>query len=344
MKRIVHITPTLPPVINGLGDFSYLVSQSIGELYEAEQFFLVVNKPPGNIDDNVSEFNAGNLYNKLIDARPDAVILHFVGYAYQIKGLPFYMPKALQKLKKETNCKVLVYFHELYATSNNILSTAFYTSYLQKAIVKQLYAVANQTFTNCVLYKGILSAALNGKPNTVIVTGLCSNIPEAYYNTHIAKEASSMVIFGSQTSRSAIYGNPFFNRVIKDSGIKTIYDIGAGSMNYYSPDVDFRPLGKLAAEDIAPYLNKSAYGAYDYAPHIIGKSGILSAYAAFSVVPINFSAIKEKVLDGLVPEKEYFDTASALPVHDMNTACTGLQNWYKQRTQKSIASTIIQHL
>ncbi|MCE7067144.1 hypothetical protein [Dyadobacter sp. CY326] len=344
MKRIVHITPTLPPAINGLGDFSFLLSQTLEELYPSEAFFLVKDLPPGNKAGQVTEFSAADFYTKLSDCRPDVVMLHFVNYAYQEKGLPFYMPKALKKLKQHTNCKVLVYFHELYATSTSMLRTAYYTTYLQKIIVKQLYALADQTFTNCQLYKVLLSELLKGKPNTLIVTGLCANIPEAYYNKSIRKEDAAMVIFGSQSSRASIYGNPLFNNVIKNAGIQTIYDIGAGHMSYTGAQVQFNALGKLPAEDIAPYLNRCAYGALDYPPHLLGKSGILSAYAAYGVMPINFNAIKEEILDGLTNGADYFDTASALPVKDAEAARTRLLAWYKKRNQKSIATSVIQTL
>jgi len=344
MKRIVHITPTLPPNINGLGDFSYLLAQAMETLVEVETVFVVNSMPAGELENNVVEFNADNLYNKLYDIRPDAVILHFVSYAYQKKGLPFYMPKVLQKLKQETGCKILVYFHELHSATKNVLTTAFYIFPLQKIIIKQLYYLADQTFTNCVYYKTRLSKALGGKPNNVIVTGLYSNIPEKYYNEAVVKEDTCMVIFGSEILRNQIYGSKHFDRVVKALGIKTIYDIGAGDMEYNNPDVNFNKLGKLPAEDIAVYLNKATYGAIEYPTRFLGKSGIQSAYAAFGVIPINFNELDQPLLDGLVRNVDYFDAHSPLPVQNKQEVRSLLKKWYSQRDLPSITKKIIQYI
>ncbi|MVN92127.1 glycosyltransferase family 4 protein [Mucilaginibacter aquatilis] len=343
MKKIVHITPTLPPAINGLGDFSYLMAQTTKELIEAEIVFAVNDLPPGDLEFKVIDFNAGNLYTKVFEQNPDVVVIHFVIYAYQKKGLPFYMPKVVKQLKKTLGCKILVYFHELYAVTTNVLSSAFFIFPLQKIIVRQLYNLADQTFTNCVYYKTRLSNALGGKPNNVIITGLYSNIPEAYYDHNIAKDESCMVIFGSATSRSNIYTSTHFASVIEKLGVKTIYDIGAGDMNCNVPGVLFKKLGKLPAEDIAVYLNKATYGAIEYPIRFLGKSGIQSAYAAFEVIPINFNELNQPLLDGLTRNVDYFDYNSPLPITNKQAVRDKLRLWYSQRNRMAVTKKVIEH-
>ncbi len=100
--HIVHITPALPPAINGLGDFSKILVDNLKEKGYKKNTFLIVGIDPGNkaIEEPVVQFNKNNLYQKLESLAPYTIILHYVGYAYSRYGVPFYLSEALKTYKE----------------------------------------------------------------------------------------------------------------------------------------------------------------------------------------------------------------------------------------------------
>lgn len=342
MKTVVHIMPTIPPTINGVGDFGYFLAEAMGEHADLNNIFLVKNLPDVKLN-KVDKFDSQILADKLYQYKPQAIILHFVNYSFHSKGMPFYLLKSLKTIKALSDCKVMIYFHELYSSSNSMLKLSFYTNFLQKRIVKQLYDLADHTFTNCDQYQALLYKIVKDK-NRNTVTGLFSNISDELYNDSVHKEDHTMVIFGSLTRRNKVYSNPNFQNLIKKLEIKEIYDIGSGQISVNSAEVTFHIKGALSVEDVAYYLNKAKFGGLDYRPHILGKSGILSAYAAFGVIPVNFNSEKESLLDGLKEDINYINSCSSFTQNNFQVMKQNVCNWYKPRNRNSIARLINNHL
>ena len=342
MKTIVHIMPTIPPRINGVGDFGYFLAEAMAEQTDLNNIFLVKKLPDAELN-NTEKFDSDTLTNKLYQHKPQAIIVHFVNYSYHSKGLPFYLIKALKSAKALLKCKIVIYFHELFSSSKSLLKLSFYTNTLQKYIVKQLYNLADHTFTNCDQYESLLYGIVNNKGRNT-VTGLFSNISDGLYNDSITKEDNSMIVFGSLARRNKIYNNPDFDHLIKKLYIKEIYDIGAGQINVDDFDVNIHIKGALPVEDVAYYLNKAKFGGIDYRPQIIGKSGILSAYAAFGVIPVNFNVEKESLSDGLKEGINYINSFSSSSQSGFEIMKQNVCNWYKPRKRNNIARLINSHL
>lgn len=224
-----------------------------------------------------------------------------------------------------------------------MLKLSFYTSFLQKRIAKQLYNLADHTFTNCEQYQLLLYNIVKDKTRNT-VTGLFSNIADKLYNDSVHKEDHTMVIFGSLPRRNKIYNNPDFKDLIKKLDVKEIYDIGPGQISVNNAEVSLHVKGALPIEEVAYYLNKATFGGLDYRPHILGKSGILSAYAAFGVIPVNFNTEKESLLDGLKEDINYIDSDSSFTQSNFQVMKQNVCNWYKPRNSNSIAGLIYSYL
>jgi hypothetical protein len=273
-------------------------------------------------------------------------MLHYVGYAYNEAGLPFYLVRGLKKYKRDVSCRVLVFFHEIYATSKSFLKLPFYTSIFQKLIVYQLCRMANTVFTNCALYKEYLERINGNHKLTIIPTGIFSNVPEELFDHKIKKEDHSLVVFGTHRNRKAVYDNPKFDQLLERLKVKSLYDIGPGINHYEHPGVKVYATGSLPHQVLAEYLNKAKFGALSYKPHLLGKSGIFSAYGAYGIIPINVNLFPQLPCDGLVEGKNYFTWRSDLESSAIDEHTTKLEilKWYRTHDQKAVVEKIKMHL
>ncbi len=343
---ILHITPALPPAINGLGDFSKILVDNLKEKGFKKNSFLVYDKDQSNdeVEEAVIQLNRKDLYGDLEKLRPDTIILHYVGYAYEKNGLPFYLYLGLEKYKKNYVCKILVFFHELYSSSYNPFKLPFYSHYFQKKIVEKLYNLSFITFTNCEVYKTMLQKLIKKRTSNNICTGIYSNIPDNLFKSEIDKINHLMAVFGSNTRRRAVYTNRGFLNLLEKIKVKEIYDIGPGSVSFSHPSINFVAKGSLPPNEVAILLNKARFGAIEYPADILGKSGIFSAYAAFGVIAINLN-LKEGILyDKLVEGKNYFTLDTNIIEADFEIIEEEIKKWYSTRSTKQITKVIAKYL
>ena len=342
MKTILHITPSMPPEINGLGDFCYILSRNLEREGYTDQAFLVRKHPALNTIKNIYAFAPGN-FEKALDAfRPEVVLLHYVGYGYSAQGTPWYLVRGLRNYKRKSGCRMLVFFHELYADSNSIFKLPFYTHRLQKAIVKQLYALADSTFTNCDSYTQLLKRIGDKTSDKTICTGIFSNVPDNLFDDGLAKDPQSMVVFGSLARRKLVYNHSWFVSLLQDLEVKRLYDIGPGDVAFTAPGIAWNKMGPLAAVELAGCLNSVNFGCLCYKPHLLGKSGILSAYAAFGVIPINLNYSGDSPGDGLVEGRNYFSRATGIRPNNImeDDARRQLRIWYNSHNQYAVSEKI----
>lgn len=345
LQKIVHITPALPPAINGVGDFSALLVKNFCECgYTNNLFFVTRHELEHRQYDNVFQFNQKDFYAKLLATNPATIILHYAGYSYHQKGLPFYLVADLKRYKKKTGCRVLVFFHELYSSSNSLFKLSFYTNPFQKKVVRELYALSDKTFTNCLWYQNLLRRVLRRHPVKNSCTGIFSNVPDDLYDAGVEKNSTAAVVFGSAQRRKAVYDNPQLPALLDRAGIKLIYDIGPGKIEFSQSSIKFMPLGCLAPADVAHYLNEARFGLIDYPPALLAKSGIFSAYTAFGLVPVNTYSKAEALSDGLEEGINYFNLESALPLLVHGEVKQAVTDWYKGRNQQAITNSILQYV
>jgi len=340
--RIAHITPALPPAVNGLGDFSVILAESLAREGWDDFLFLVRH---GQRHDGaaVDSFGPGTLFKTLQHHNVDVIILHYVGYAYDRHGVPLYLARALKRYQHWRRCKIVVFFHELYAPAVSLLEMSFYTSNLQKMIVKNLFALADAVFTNCAYYEDTLRRLVGGTVERGIATGVFSNVPESGYDPQQTKDDGSMVVFGSYHRRKAVFENPRLRIVLQRLHIRRLYDVGPGVTTFRQSGIEVITFGALPVADIAPILNSAGYGALIYKPHLLGKSGIFAAYAAFGVIPINLTSSDYPLYDDLAPGVNYFSwsTVTKWGIPDPAISRPALRDWYRFRDRTAIANRVV---
>jgi hypothetical protein len=338
MKKIIHIAPALPPAINGLGDFCKILADNLGREGYTDNWFMIRRNARSEPDKRIQSFKPHTFYDVLQRQKADVVILHYVGYAYEKRGMPFYIVNGLKKYKRRTSCRLLVFFHELYSSSNSLFDLSFYTSGFQKIIVRELGDMADTLFTNCGVYRELLQRILGSDTIQPICTGIFSNVPDELYDQRIGKEENSMVVFGSAHKRNAVYDHRRFAELVQQLGINTLYDVGPGDSHCHLPKVKVHTKGSLSSGELASCLNAVEFGALSYPPHLLAKSGIFSAYTAFGVIPLNLTVTDGTLCDGLVEGRNYFTwRPETIPeVFNYDIAREEILKWYHTHDQKII--------
>ena len=340
MKKVIHISPTLPPIVNGLGDFCKILAKNLECDGFIENIFLVRTACSDQTEHNVYTFQSSTFYEILSAQKADVIILHYVGYAYNRYALPFYLLSGLQRLKRKFKCRLLVFFHEIYSSSSSFLKLPFYTEWLQRLIIRKLMTIADKAFTNCSRYRVLLDEIMGRRTqeNLVECTGIFSNIPEDLFNANVSKEEKTLVVFGSCNNRRLVYRNRSFPQLLERLGIDTILDIGPGESGLDNCTVPVVKMRVLASDSVALHFNRAKYGALSYPPHLLGKSGIFSAYAAFGLIPLNLTVTDGALGDGLVEGRNYFTwkPETTPDIFNYDTARDEILKWYHTHDQKTI--------
>jgi hypothetical protein len=153
---LCHIVPSVPPEFNGLGDYCFQLWKHWPEPRPGWQI-LSRRIPVGARERwpeakiQVFELSKDGLLAELKDTGADTVVLHYVGYSYAKRGAPMWLPAALAKWKEVPGRRLVVMFHELYATSPPWRSP-FWLCLSQIHVVRKLAKVSDRWITSCPRY------------------------------------------------------------------------------------------------------------------------------------------------------------------------------------------------
>lgn len=180
MSVHLHIVPSIPPAFNGLGDYCYQLWKH-WPTPRPEWHVAAAEIPEGareawpEVKIHGFEPNADSLKQTLLSSGASKVILHYVGYGYEPRGVPTWLPKALEDWKKASGGKLVVMFHELYATGPPWKSE-FWLCLTQKRIAGQLAKLADRWITSCPRYMRVLVDILGAKSDQGEMIPVGSNI------------------------------------------------------------------------------------------------------------------------------------------------------------------------
>src|SRR5215469_13504075 len=104
---ILQIVPRWPAAHDGVGDYARTLSQHLAERCQVQTIFADADSVLGQKDFA-------------------HVILHYVNYGYQKRGVPFALLSILRKIRARCPGKFLTIFHELYASGRAPWESAFW--------------------------------------------------------------------------------------------------------------------------------------------------------------------------------------------------------------------------
>jgi hypothetical protein len=226
-----------------------------------------------------------NLTDIIEREKPKVLLLHYVCYGFQDRGVPIFLPFVLSKVRKMyPKLRLWIFFHELNAFGA-ITSSAFWLSGLQLKICKDLYRLADQAFTNC---DDFLNKIKRWKIHDRL--DLCEVFSNLGEPDRLFEGRKGGVLLGAAQTKEKVFSNLGQNiHLLKSLGLNELVDIGS-KVNLPSElkgELSLNHQGILPEEEVSALLSKASYGILCYEPGFLGKSGVYAAYLAHGCRVIN---------------------------------------------------------
>ncbi len=284
-RAILQIVPRAPGSREGVGDYAQTLAKGLRQTSGAETTFIAAHPAKGT--DILSPLSA--ISDEEWRRHPaTAIVLHYVNYGYHPRGVPWWLPKKLDRIQQLTGGRLITIFHELYA-SGSWRQSAFWLRPLQKRIARALA----QRSTACIVSSATLAEQLHqlAPAARVIVRPVVSNFGEPALSPDqiAARDPQRWVICGGtelvrRSLRSFLAAVP---------GKVELFVVGGAECTelrqqlddaHYLPNVD----AKVASDILA----SCAFGWIDYFTHAdvptaaVLKSTAFAAYCAHAVIPV----------------------------------------------------------
>ncbi|MGG6265132.1 hypothetical protein ACQ4M3_06740 [Leptolyngbya sp. AN03gr2] len=338
--------PKLPPSIDGIGDYGFLLARQLYQDFGWKTRFIV-GTPDWQGETQGDFFQVTTVKARsqeallrLLPTPPATVLLQYAGHGYANRGCPVWLVKAIKHWCQRGGTLVTM-FHELYAT-RPLFSSAILTRHLQKHLAIDLMRLSDRTFTNRQLYAEKIRSF---SQKHAIVMPVFSNIGECSNPKSFNARSRNLVIFGSLNSRQQIYQRSRFHleQLCHALQIETIIDIGKPLSIELNPlgTIPIRSLGVQTAEQIRQVLNNAIAGVVSYPTDYLAKSGIFAAYCSHGVLPIVLSDPMPDQ-DGLSLNQHYILIQQSATSPE--TIATAAHQWYQAHSLRCHTHSLAQSL
>ena len=361
LAQITVITTGLPPLLDGVGDYSYNLAQQIHNDFGIQTQFIIGNpywKPILEKQDFqhqaqvLSRRSSRELLKSL--GASSAVLLHYVGYGYAKRGCPIWLVKSLEKWRQgHPDRYLLTMFHEIYAYSPNMISSQFWTSPLQQYLAQRLVKLSDRCLTSKQDYAEIITRLSGGKHSQVVSLPVFSNVGEPAIEElpPLQERSHRLVVFGGKGTRARVYQRSLaiLETTCQQLEIREIFDIGP-SLSFELPRVNHLPiqaLGVRHTQEVSQILRDTQVGFFDYSLAFLAKSTVFAAYCAHRVLPIGVDYSGPKSVDGLRAGQHYW-LGNAHPdtmgLPDRQLVADQAYRWYQNHRLADQAKLFLTHL
>lgn len=291
--------PRTPGSFDGVGDYALTVARKLHQLFRYETIFAA--------HDGAGAAHAGGFEvrslekqesSQLSGADFDHVILHYVNYGYQERGIPFALVPVVRELRQNCRGHFLAIFHELYA-SGPPWKSAFWLQPLQKRIARtiaQLSGVCLVSSESMLRQLGRLAPNAEG-----FVYPVLSNFgePDLAPEQFMQRDPHRWTICGgtSLVERSLKSFRKIMNRIPEEISPRQLSVFGGNDSSTVRSllldlgiPTDYRP--RIAAADASGILSTSSFVWLDYFDRpgvptdVLLKSTAFAAACAHGAVPI----------------------------------------------------------
>src|SRR5947208_8443887 len=142
LSTLLQIVPRVPGGIDGVGDYALTIAQKLRDQIGCDTLFATFK---ASFPENAAGFEVLPLDSLLDDIHQkyDHVLLHYVNYGFQKRGIPFRLLSILRALRKQHRGKLVTIFHELYA-SGPPWTSAFWLRPVQIHLAKSVACLSDE--------------------------------------------------------------------------------------------------------------------------------------------------------------------------------------------------------
>lgn len=245
LMKLMVIVPALPPKACGLGAYTVQLWRSIfqsnnGEsasLSSASQWQFMVASNHDESQKNFPEASVtplckDRLASQLEESGSEAVLLQFVGYAYDQHGVPEYLSAELQKWRsRNATRRLIVMFHETWYKDFTPWRRAYWYSSGQRRVVSEILKLSDVAVTTNGYYKSMLDSLHTEKEVKVIPIG--SN----FVVEPVERDWRKLLIFGLDRVHAIESHEKLLRLLSKEKLIDTITLAGASNGDQGKNDV-----------------------------------------------------------------------------------------------------------
>jgi hypothetical protein len=295
MNRLLQIVPRIPGGLDGVGDYALVIARRLREKFGCETVFASFQTAP-----SPDRFKVVTLDRLLDDAADqfDRVLLHYVNYGFQKRGVPFRLLSILRALRSRHRGRFATVFHELFA-SGPPWSSAFWLQSFQKDLAKSVAQLSDACIVSSDNFRRELirmvphtEIALNPVPSSVGEPSLSAD--------QIAnRDPHQWAIFGGtvlveRSLRSLRQLMPRIPDSIAPNKLSVLGGVENPATRSLLVDLgvesDYRP--QIAAAEASEILKSCSFGWFNYfhRPNIetsvILKSSAFASACAHAVIPV----------------------------------------------------------
>lgn len=260
-----------------------------------------------------------------------SVVLHYSGYGYGQRGLCFWLLDQLRSLRARhrSALQLVVVFHELYA-SGPPWRSAFWLTPAQAWLAARLARAADALWTNSEHHAQWLRQKVPAKV-PLQMRPVFSNVGEPDRLPAWTDRLPQAVVFGSASTRQRAFDALHSHEgLLRRFGVEAIVEVGPGAASTRgTATLQHHHLGRLDTEALGRLLFASQVGLLDYPSTLLGKSGVLAAYAAHGCAVLNTRPCGPGA-DGLEAGRDYLtlQTLAASDSARLETLSVSLSTWY----------------
>ena len=340
---VLQIVPKTPGGHDGVGDYALNLAKTLLADYGLMTVF-VAGKETSSIKNGC-----------------DHVILHYVNYGYQKRGVPFRLLSILQKLRKDCRGRFLTIFHELYA-SGPPWGSAFWLRPFQIQIAREISRISDA----CVVSdEAMLKELRRLRPGVrASVLPVSSNFGEPSFtpDQFATRDPHRWVICGGTAlvEQSVRSFRSIRSRIPEFFSPRELFVLGGSDnpatrsllVDLTNVQVDYRP--QIDAEEASQILSTCSFGWLDYfhqpnvPSDVILKSSAFGAMCAHGVIAVFPHAGSPISVEGDPLPGSWFINARAseLPAEaSRQKVAAQIYHWYHQHaSSKHRARTIARAL
>lgn len=309
MKTVIHIAPQLPPALDGVGDYCWNLWRHWPERETSWHFAVLHGAAAAQaawpaVKVSGFEPNAESLWTVLERSGATTAVLHYVGYGFQPKGIPVWLPRALEDWRGHAGHperRLVTMFHELYATSSPLRSP-FWVGPWARRIIRQLVRRSDAWITSCTAYRERLIHEFEADAARGALVPIAANVPAA---SELDETRLWPLEFGRKL-RVAIFGLPHTRLValqrhaglmaalVRANMVESLLMIGKScSGRSYKKQLaelqqriggTWRSEFDLAANEVGDVLAGCDLGLVANDPGTLTKSGVFAAMAVNGLV------------------------------------------------------------
>ncbi len=141
MNTILQIVPRVPGGIDGVGDYALTLAAKLRDKFNCRTLFATRDTSSPTRVRDFEVMTLDRIRDQAVNF--DHILLHYVNYGYQKRGVPFGLLSTLRRTRQRHRGALLTIFHELYA-SGPVLSSSFWLQPLQIHLTRSIARLSDE--------------------------------------------------------------------------------------------------------------------------------------------------------------------------------------------------------